>query len=309
VRGIALGLHPADDPADVDAAVDEIAATGANAIAIAVHWSQRDVRSVTIRPGSVAVQDELVRRVVRRAKRQGLRTLLLPILIVERTTRGQWRGTIAPADPARWWRAYERFILHYAAIAADEAADWLAVGSELGPTEAWRDRWYHLISRVEKLYAGGLVYSANWDHYESVSFWARLDAIGVTGYQPLARDRDAPQHELTRSWRAVRDALVAHAQGLGLPLWITEVGYTSVDGTATAPWDYLREGRVDHDEQARCYTAFAEAWDGQALDAVFFWNWHGEGGATDRGYSPKRKPAEAVLRRWFDPRAARVKRQ
>lgn len=280
--------------------IGEIADTGATAIELSVSWAQRDVSSVAIRPGKVAVPDRTLRRAIRTARRHRLRVLVLPILIVEQTSRGKWRGTIAPRDVGRWWQAYERFVLHYAAIAAAERADAFAVGSELGSTEAWQDRWYHLISRVERAFTGDIVYSANWDHYEQVSFWRRLDALGISSYQPLARDPDAGEAELLRGWRAQRDRLIAHARERGLPLWITEVGYTSIDGTATAPWDYTRGGDIDHDEQRRCYAAFVRAWAGAPeLSAVFFWQWNGPGGAADRGYTPHGKPAESVLRAWF----------
>ena len=35
------------------------------------------------------------------------------------------------------------------------------------------------------------------------------------------------------------------------------------------------------------------------LAGALFWNWWGPGGPEDRWYTPKGKPAEAVLRRWF----------
>jgi hypothetical protein len=57
---------------------------------------------------------------------------------------------------------------------------------------------------------------------------------------------------------------------------------------------------IDMEEQRRCYAAFMAAWSGvDALAAVFFWNWYGKGGAEDRGYTPKGKPAGKLLERWF----------
>jgi hypothetical protein len=81
---------------------------------------------------------------------------------------------------------------------------------------------------------------------------------------------------------------------------ITEVGWPSVDGGAVHPWDYTADGAVDVEEQRRAYRAFARAWGGTALAGVFFWEWSGAGGAADRGYTPRDKPAECVLANWFD---------
>lgn len=298
---MALGLYPGTDGKAAARMVDELADLGASHVALVVTWAQRDVRSSHIAPSGETADDQVLRAAIARAHRRGLQVLVFPILTVERTAPGEWRGTVDPQDRDTWWLDYERFILHYAAIAADEEAAGLLVGSELGSTETWRDRWYHLISRVERLYEGQLVYSANWDHYPAVSFWRRLDAVGVTGYFRLTEDADASQAELTRAWRARREELERFAREQKKPLWITEVGYRSADGAAIDPWDYTRKAAVDLEEQRRCYAAFIDAWTGSTvLAGVFFWNWYGTGGASDHGYTPKGKPAERLLRAWYD---------
>lgn len=299
---MALGLYPdgASDVTRFDRMIDEIAGVGATDVALVVTWAQRDVTSTTIAAGRETIDDATLRHAIAHVKTRGMRAFVFPILTVRKLAPGQWRGTLKPRDKDTWWQAYERFILHYAAIAADESAETLLIGSELATTEAWMYRWYHLISGVERIYDGAIVYSGNWDHYPHVSFWRRLDAIGVTGYFHLTERKDASADELVRAWQTQRDTLLKHARKRGKPLWITEVGYTSVDGTARRPWDYHMKGRVDHDEQQRCYDAFIDAWNGvSGLQAVFFWNWYGKGGLDDRGYTPKGKPAERSLRRWY----------
>jgi hypothetical protein len=275
--------------------VDEIAAAGANAIAVVASWRQKTVRSNVITAGAaVTIDDAVVRAAIARAKQLGLSVVVFPILLVDRTAAGQWRGTIQPKDVAAWWLSYERFILHYATIASDEGADALVVGSEMSSTETWRDRWFHLIGRTERVFDGTLIYSANWDHYEHVSFWNRVDAVGVTGYQPLSKRKNASLAELERSWKRTRAKLTAYARSQDKPLWITEVGYTTVDGTATAPWDYSRKGKRDEEEQRRCFEAFASTWtDDDSLAGALVWNW------SDPAYTPKDRPAETVVRRWL----------
>jgi hypothetical protein len=88
--------------------------------------------------------------------------------------------------------------------------------------------------------------------------------------------------------------------GHGRPLLFTEVGYRSVEIAEREPWNYLWEQAYDGRAQARCYRAFLEAWsDHPELAGTFFYSWRGEGGRGDTGYTPKGKPAEAVLRRWL----------
>ncbi|MCG8419504.1 MAG: hypothetical protein MJE77_16355, partial [Proteobacteria bacterium] len=304
VRGIALGLYPdgRKNVARFDRMIDEIADVGANYVALVVTWAQRDVNSIRIAAGPETIDDATLRHAIDRAHQRELDVLVFPIVTVRKLSPGQWRGTLRPRDTDAWWQSYERFIAHYAAIAGEKRAAAFLLGSELGSTEAWQYRWYHLISRIERMYSGQLIYSANWDHYTQVSFWRRLDIIGVTGYFELSRDKNATEADLKEAWLRVRSELVGFARARKKPLWITEVGYTSVDGAATRPWDYLMAGPVDVEEQRRLYAAFVGAWDNTpTLRGVFFWNWYGKGGADDRGYTPKGKPAEAILRRWFGP--------
>lgn len=265
-----------------------------------VHWHQRDVRSDAIAPGDLTPRDRDVALAIAAARRRGLEVMLFPIVWVERRAPGAWRGTLVPRDRDAWWSSYERFILHYAAIAEAGGAGWLSIGSELGSTETWRGRWYHLISRVRRAYSGSLTYSANWDHFRLVSFWRRLEAIGINGYFPLTSDRAATENEMARAWEKRAAALSRFAAAAGKPLFLTEVGYPSRDGGAVEPWQYTGRAPIDLEEQRRAYAAFARAWGrGEKLAGVVFWTWNGAGGAADRGYTPRGKPAERVLRRFF----------
>ena len=298
IKGMALGLY---DPGDKRPALTEIAGLGADHVSLVVSWHQHDVRSVALAPiGGTTISDDDLRTVMRAAHAAGLKVFLFPIVEVEVRKPKEWRGTLRPDDVNGWWQSYEAFILHYAALAADEDADLFAVGSELVSTEAWRDRWYHLIYSVKKRYTGKLVYSANWDHYQPVSFWERVDYVGVTAYNELTTRSDASVDELAAGWRRVRDELTAFSDKVGRPLLITEVGYTSQDGAAIHPWDYTVHAPVDLEEQRRGYAAFVDAWkDEPRLAGVFFWEWTGAGGPGDGSYTPRGKPAEKVLRAFY----------
>ena len=300
-RGFAVGIYPGDRGAALRR-IDEVAGMGATWVALVVSWEQEDVTSTAIAPSPrVTAPDRELVRALRRARRRGLQALVFPILTVRRTAPGQWRGTLRPADVGRWWLAHERFILHYARIAAAERAAALLVGSELGFAEAWRDRWYHLISRVERVYQGELIYSANWDHYRQVSFLPRLDHLGISAYFSLSGEASAPAAELERAWRRHLAELGRFARERGVSLWLTEVGYRSVDGAAVRPWDYTAPGAIDLEEQRRAFAALRAAWRAAAAPptGLLVWNWWGEGGPRDRDYTPRGKPAEALLRAWF----------
>jgi hypothetical protein len=301
-RGVALGLWDqlgeGDDAAyPLAAQLADIRALGADHVLYVVRWRQHDVHSATLAPDpAVTLPDARLVAAIRAAHAAGLAVLVFPIVDLEVIRQGEWRGTIVPPDVGAWWSSYRDFVLHYAAIAADEHAAALSLGSELGSTEAWRDRWYALASSVRARFPGALVYSANWDHFDRVSFWERVDAVGVSAYPPLADGSDAAREA---SWRGFAARLVAFARAQGKPLVLTEVGVPSVRGAAASPWDYTAQGDVDLDVQRRCFAAFARAFAGEpTLTGMFVWVW-GAGGASDRGYAVRGKPAEAVLRAFY----------
>lgn len=71
-----------------------------------------------------------------------------------------------------------------------------------------------------------------------------------------------------------------------------------------APWNYYQNQRATPaalEEQRRLYEAFIRVWNNTPeLMGVIWWEWNAsEGGPGDYGYTPKNKPAEQVLRRWF----------
>jgi hypothetical protein len=84
----------------------------------------------------------------------------------------------------------------------------------------------------------------------------------------------------------------------------TEVGWCSMANAAHEPWDYTKDAAevpLDLELQKKLYEGFFQAWDGiPELGGYMFWQWVPNGGGPeDRGYTPKGKPAERVLRQEF----------
>jgi hypothetical protein len=246
---------------------------------------------------------ETVRRTLRQARALGLRVLLFPVVRVEARDPSEWRGRIRFADRAQadaWWASYGAFVGEMARLAAAEAVERFSVGSELLALESERSRWEALIRDVRRTYGGRLLYSANWDHFDAVAFWDLVDEAGVTGYFELTPTRVPSAAALAQGWQRAAETLRAFARRTDKPLVLTEVGYPSLDGANMRPWDETRHADVDVEEQRRCYEAFAGVVRGATLVlGVYFWNWFGVGGPNDAGYSPRGKPAAAVIQRYF----------
>lgn len=306
-RGVALGLFV--DESDPEARrfyyeqfLDEIVEVGATDVSLVVRWSQRDVESTQIGPvQGVTVDDTVVEEVIGLATDRGLRVLLLPTLHLRRMRRGHWRGVLAPSDLDAWWTSYERFILHYARLSARSDVSIFSVGSELVSTERYRKRWRAIIAAVRKVFPGQLTYSANWDHFEPVQFWDAVDVVGVTAYPELS-DRDDPtQEELEAGWAPFRSQLRGWAAREGHKFIFTEVGFPSHADAARRPWDYTAKGTADIALQLRLYRSLYQVWQADPrLEGVYIWNWFGVGGPDDTGYTPRGKPSEKVLERWYE---------
>ena len=286
-------------PAWADGRLAELAALGATDIALVVPWRQFDVFAPAVSPGLNTPSDADLAAILDNAYARGMSVFVLPIIELDHNATGQWRGTLRPRDIDTWWTSYERFIVNYAIIAAAHHASSFAVGSELGFSEEWRDRWRHLINRVRRTFPGTLTYSANWDHYQHVTFWSDLDAIGVTGYAPIATTNHDSEAAMTAVWHAASASLLAFAASQHLPLWLTEVGYPSRDGSSMTPGDYTRGTDIDLEEQRRAFAAFFAAWRDTPPGASFIWEWSGDGGIDDGGYSPRGKPAAHLIEAWL----------
>lgn len=238
------------------------------------------------------------------ARRLGMRTIVMPIVLLRHPRGSEWRGVIEPPEWKDWWRDYKEFIRYFAWIAKEGQAEGFIVGSELVSTEKYTSEWLDVIEQVRSLFPGKLGYSANWDHYKPVKVWDKLDFVGMTTYYTLA-DRENPTiDEIVERWRPVREKIVEWAREINKPLIFTEVGWCSQEGAAKAPWNYYQNMSATpagHEEQRRLYEAFLKAWDATPeLRGVIWWEWTtAPGGPDDFNYTPRSKPAEQVIRRWF----------
>jgi hypothetical protein len=124
----------------------------------------------------------------------------------------------------------------------------------------------------------------------------------MNSYWTLGKSKDATVSEIEKRWREIQSDLIPFVKKTGKPLVFLEAGWCSIGNAASAPWDYTQDQEpLDLDLQKRLYEAFFNVWYGNPnLGGFSIWEWPpGEGGPDDRGYTPKDKPAEAVLKEWL----------
>jgi hypothetical protein len=269
---------------------------GATAIAVIPFLWQPSPSSPALVRGS-DMPDEELRAAIRMAHELGLKVVVKPHVWVPQS----WAGAIAPSsepDWQDWFAAYRAAIERIARIAAQEHAEALALGTELAKTTR-RPEWIELIAAVRRLYSGMLVYFAhNVESAETVPFWDRLDAIGVTLYPKLGESADRIARLKTMQETAAR--LDSLASRIGKPVLVGEIGLRSAVGATVKPWESAEERDTSADPllQAEVLADWLEVLARPSIQGVLIWRWFTDpeaGGPADTDFTVQGKPAEGVL--------------
>lgn len=305
IRGFALPMYTELPDLSYEQMLERIAAVGATHVSIVTSWDQQTIYHNKLAPHpDKTPSDAQLGKVFERAHELGLKTMLFPIIHVERRDEGEWRGKLDPSDLGRWQKSYRRFTMHHARLAARHNVTVLSIGSELSSQEDETEFWTSLIAEVRSAYAGKLIYSANWDHYDHPQFWSQLDYIGVSSYFEVAKRNDEPIHRVTERWNDHRDDLLDFAAEAGRPLVLTEVGYPSIDSAAVKPWDYTARTPPNANAQLAAFQSLATAWDvppedSESFAGLFIWHGWGHGGPQDISYPIWGKSTERLVERWY----------
>lgn len=246
---------------------------------------------------------------IRLAQREGLRVMLKPHVWAGRAG---WVGDYAPESEEGWRRfqaSYAEYLLAMAGLADSLGVEILVVGTELDRTVRERpELWHTLIDRVEERYGGALTYAANWDGFEDVPFWSRMDLIGVDAFFPLSPRSEPDRAELEAAWEPIVAELAAACREHRRPVLFTEFGYRSIDGAAGNQWELPPERRSDVPPNLQAQVTAYEAlfhtwWDEPWFAGGFLWKWFPEDGARGErvraDYTPQHKPVEGTIRRWY----------
>ena len=307
LRGVAFQITSSYDfEATYLRILNEVTELGANSVLICPsgHMEHAKAQAIFIDARKTPSKTELL-KLLGEARQRNLHVTVMPILLLSNPRGSEWRGVIEPPDWETWWRDYREFLLFYADIAREGGANAFILGSELVSTEKYTDQWKKAIETVRGRFGGQLGYSANWDHYKPVQFWDKLDFVGMTSYYTLADKKNPSVDEIVARWQPIFKEVEEWRRQMNKPLVLTEVGWCSQEGAATAPWNYYQNQKATpegHEEQRRLYEAFLRVWDEKpGIEGIYWWEWTpGSGGPSDFGYTPKGKPAEKLLREWFE---------
>lgn len=314
--GIVLPLYSKEQNFDYGPRLQEIKDHGAAWVSILFVWMVDKIDSHVIRArnneyykeDNRSPSDEVLVKTIQQAKALGLRVLLLPVTLPYKPGPDDWRGSLRPKNREGFFENYGQFILRHADMAEALGVDGYSIGSELISLEGEGEfknadtaGWRRIIRSVRARFGGRITYSANWDHYWTLQILDELDFVGLTAYYSLTKNPNATVDELVEAWKPVYGELERFSKERGLPMVFTEVGYFSLEGTNTDPWNYKMGAKVDLEVQKRCYDAFAKVFGKPSfLAGAYFFDWYDEGGPNDKSYSPRGKPAAESMKKFLE---------
>ncbi len=276
---------------------------GVGQIGIMVVWFQDTIEETSIFPDAKDTpEDRALVHAINQAHSLGMKVMLKPHVDVKTD---EWRGCIIPSE--EWFTSYKNYIMHYARLAAQYNVELFSIGTELTNVTMpqWQTRWEEMIKELRETFPGYLVYSANWDEYQTVDFWEQLDFVGIDAYFSLTAEKDPTKEELIAAWQRNAQDIESwlKEKQLQKPVIFTEIGYCSADGTNIQPWAVLAnapEALIDQEEQAGCLEAMLVACSAYSwFRGFYWWNYFPQKRWSPLGYTIRGKEAEEVLANWL----------
>ncbi|MFA5410945.1 MAG: hypothetical protein WC321_03685 [Candidatus Omnitrophota bacterium] len=290
-------------------AMEQMANLGINWAGLVSTWYQDKYNSTSIYSvKDKSPTDESLVFAIRKLHELKFKVMLKPhVDIIDAA--GKWRGDIGfdkAEDWQAWFDSYTAFVLHYAAIAARENVELFCIGTELSRASVNQGkRWRELIKKIKEVYKGPLTYAANWSaEYDEIAFWDALDYAGIDAYFPLVCSAQPKVEELKSAWSDWLRDIEAWQKRINKPVLITEIGYKSLRDATDEPWQHVGVGELDLGLQVNCYQALLESfWDKPWFYGVYWWYWGVNprmGGELNRGFTPQNKPAQDVVKEWYN---------
>ena len=283
-------------------------------VAVIPFMYQKDEKTKLIdtpeNPKSYSKRDSSFITSIHDLHKKGLRVHLKPHLWMS----GGWRSNITldtSGEWDQWFESYRANILRYARIAEETKAELFCVGTELKTSiKEQPEKWESLIDEIRQIYKGELTYAANWhDEYEHVTFWDKLDYIGIQAYFPLTTIEHPNLETIEKGWKKPLIALKAVHEKYGKPILFTEVGYKSEADATIKPWEWspilssLTKKKSDKTQQLAYEALLRQTWNQPWFAGIYIWQWNtrttAESARTDLDFSPRFKPAENVIAKWF----------
>lgn len=255
---------------------------------------------------------------IKMAQAAGFKVFLKPHIWIHDPSEGKWRSDIYPTNEENWelWKtSYIDFILRYAKIAEQTNSEMFCIGTELTRLSIEKSLfWETLIPKIKEVYSGKITYAANWyQEYENITFWDKMDYIGIQAYFPLSENENPTVKEISKGWDKHISKIGSLQKKFDKAVLFTEIGYKSTTDSATKPWEWMdysdeNNQKLSHQTQSNCYKAFFDTiWKLDWFAGVHIWQWRASNrrrghydSQTNLDFTPKGKPAEKIIAKGFE---------
>ncbi len=253
----------------------------------------------------VGERPEAIRACVKLAKAEGLKVMIKPHIWIGH---GTYTGHYSCTTEEEWQsfeKSYKAYILAFVKIAEEEKVELFSIGTEWGKFVEIRPQfWKSLIKDIRKIYSGKLIYAANWDDYQKVSFWKELDYIGIDSYFPLSLEANPKLGELIKSWKTIMPIIEQYASSHKKKVVFTEFGFKSTTQATVSPWEHTDAGDFSEKIQDLAFKSFFQTiWNKPWFTGGFIWKWYHDhehaGGRGDTDFTPQNKLAQETISKYF----------
>lgn len=267
--------------------------TGGNWVAIIKTYYQDNINSSIMYEDAIKTPDSIsIRIIVGEAKQLGLKVFMVPHVDIKD---GSWRGAINPDNIDEWFRCYIGHLSLLARQMESLDVELLSIGSEFKTINS-SNYWHALIDTIKTHFTKEITYCANWDEYNEINFWGKLDYVGIDWYAPLCSDINTSLELEQSNLELFMDQLGIWA--INKKVLFTEVGFPSINTATLMPWSLDTSGVQNWEKQAECYRLILETTPHREWFAgIFWWEWEAEPyiQGYNLNFNPKGKYAENVL--------------
>lgn len=306
------------------AQVDLMAERGVTSVALMASVMQETFHSTRLyQDFHFTPSDYELEKIIDRFHERGISVMLKPMV---ECADSSWRGNINFPDDNQqiqgrrtdywdpWFRSLRESVTHYGRLAQRTGCAHYCIGCELLNAEqpAHNKRWEPVVESAREVYDGILGYDSMPQTLElpEIPEWYRLlDEICVSYYISAAQRSGASVEEMVSNLKPSVLHLRQLAKKVNKPIIFGEAGCRSVSGGAIVPSEYRTSGAYDAKEQANYAEAMCRSfWEEPWWGGLYWWKWDEQQNrphyeidpAGSTGWTILDKPAEAVLRRWFD---------
>ncbi|WP_378173778.1 hypothetical protein [Aquimarina sp. SS2-1] len=299
---------------NVKTAINDLVKSNIEWVAIVPFIDQENEKALTMTSPKIIGQwsrrDSIHIKTIIKLKEKNIHVMLKPHLWLGTG----WRSNISHTSSDNWdiwFESYRSNILHYAKMAAITRVELFCIGTELKSSLKHQpEQWQSLIADIKTIYEGKLTYAANWDgEYEFIDFWNELDYIGIQAYFPLTESSNPDLHTVKKGWSTHTKTLESLSKKHNKPILFTEIGYKSEASATIKPWEWgsalsiLSKQKSDKTQQIAYQALYEIFWDKDWFAGTYIWQWNTqtkkENAATNLDFSPRYKPAENTIAKWY----------